>query len=213
MAQGDLNTTSYVILGLLTAKDRSAYEIAEQVGRGVSALWPRADRQRYNAPKRLLERGLVTARTEPAGKRRNRTIYSITPQGRAALTEWLATQSQPPALVFEGMIRVCFAEQGSIEDLRANLRNMRDQAEAARNLFISNAERMLEPDRGSHPERRHLLTLANRYMVGHYAHIIEWAEWALSETDSWPDTVSPADTSRGRTEEILKAVVRQGREG
>jgi len=46
VAQGDLNTTSYVILGLLASRDWSAYEIAAQVGRGVAEVWPRAERQR-----------------------------------------------------------------------------------------------------------------------------------------------------------------------
>ena len=81
----ELTTTSYLILGLLTSRDWSAYELAEQVGRGVTELWPRADRQLYNAPKRLVAEGLVKATKEATG-RRERTVYSITRKGRTART-------------------------------------------------------------------------------------------------------------------------------
>ena len=46
----ELTTTSYLILGLLTNRERSAYEIAEQMGRGVTEVWPRAGRQLYDPP-------------------------------------------------------------------------------------------------------------------------------------------------------------------
>lgn len=208
MAQGDLNTTSYLILGMLTSRDWSAYEIAAQVGRGLDEIWPRADRQRYNAPKRLLEKGLVTARTEATG-RRERTVYSITPAGRRALTAWLATDSAPPALEFEGMVRVIVADQGTIDDLRDNLGTMRDQALEKRRLFLLHAEDMLRDDGGTFPERQHVLALANRFMLEHFSHVAEWAEWALDRTATWHDTATPASTHREQSRAILEESIRR----
>nr|WP_296769079.1 PadR family transcriptional regulator [Rhodococcus sp. (in: high G+C Gram-positive bacteria)] len=213
MAQGDLNTTSYVILGLLISRDWSAYEIAEQVGRGVAEVWPRADRQRYNTPKRLLERGLVTARADAVGTQRSRTVYSITPEGRAALRDWLNTASRPSSLEFEGMIRVMFAEQGSIADLRTTLTTIGEQARQSRALFVGHAERMLQPDHGTFPDREHLMALANRFMVGHFTHMAQWSEWALAETRSWSDTVEPAVTEHERSREIFEGSIDQGKPG
>jgi PadR family transcriptional regulator AphA len=210
VAQGDLNTTSYLILGMLVSRDWSAYEIAAQVGKGLDDVWPRADRQRYNAPKRLLEKGLVTARTEATGKR-ERTVYSITTAGRRALTDWLTTTSRPPALEFEGMVRVVLAGQGSIEDLRANLETMRDQALESRVLYVRHAEMMLGEDGGTFPERQHVLVLANRFMLDHFDHIAEWADWALEQAGSWPDTTAPAATHRAQSRAILEESLERGR--
>src|SRR5688572_25953034 len=190
MEDRPLTTAAYITLGLLTSRDWSAYQLAEQVGRGVDQLWPRADRQRYITPKRLLEEGLVSARIEPSGKR-TRTIYSITPAGRAELSRWLTLESRPPMLEFEGMIRVLLAEQGTIEDLRATLETMRSQSIAARQLFARHAS-VLAGTHDTFPERRHLLAMANRFMIGHYDHIIEWATWALEQTATWPDAATPA---------------------
>lgn len=202
MTRDSLNTTSYVILGLLVSRDWSAYEIAEHFGRGVGELWPRADRQSYNAPKKLLGLGLVTSTTQAVGAR-TRTVYSITQEGRDALSLWLATQSRPSALEFEGMVRVLFAEQGTIEDLRANLAVMRDQAVRSRALFGKHAATINETGGGIFPEREHLMALANRFMIGHFGHIVDWAEWALDETGDWPDTTTPAVSHHDRSKAIL----------
>ena len=201
MKHRQLTTAAYITLGLLTSRDWSAYQLAEQVGRGVDQLWPRADRQRYITPKRLQEEGLVTARIEPSG-RRTRTVYSITPEGRAELARWLTLESRPPMLEFEGMIRVLLAEQGSLQDLRATLEGMHRQAVAARELFARHAHTLAESP-GTFPERRHVLAMANRFMIGHYDHIIQWATWALEQTSTWPDAASPATGDVEQIREML----------
>jgi DNA-binding PadR family transcriptional regulator len=206
MAQGDLTTTSYLVLGMLVDRDLSAYEIAAQVGKGLAEVWPRAERQRYNTPKRLLEQGMVTARTEATG-RRERTVYSITDEGREALSAWLATDPAAAALEFEGLIRLLVVDQGTVEDVQATLRTVIEQAKTKRQIFVFHAQTMLEPDVATFPEREHGMALANRFMIGHYTHIIEWAQWALAETETWSDTVTPRRTHHERTQEILRAVI------
>ncbi len=195
MAARPLTTTGFIILGLLSSRDWSAYELAEQVGRGVDQLWPRADRQRYNTPKTLLAQGLVTARTEAKG-RRTRTVYSITEAGRVELAAWLATTSKPPALEFEAMVKVLLASDGTIADLRATLELIEAQAAEARALFAAHAA-FIAATGGTFPERRHLFAMVNRFMIGHYDHVIEWAQWALAETSTWPATsAAVADDER-----------------
>ncbi|PYE19512.1 PadR family transcriptional regulator [Williamsia limnetica] len=209
MPQGDLNTMSYAILGILSARDWSAYEVAEQIGRGMSEIVPRADRQRYNAPKKLVERGLVTARTEPTGTQRSRTIYSITPEGRAAITEWMATETKASTMEFEGLLRVCVADLGSIDDLRNTLRTVRAQAEMKRQVFVANARLIKTPGAGSFPGRQHVLAMSAKYMVGHFTHIISWVDWMLDEVADWPDTVTPVETHADRIQAILDGIIEE----
>lgn len=207
MARGDLNASSFVVLGILATSDHSAYDISNIIGRGIGEVWPLAERQRYNAPKKLVEHGLATARTEATGKR-TRTVYSITPEGRDALREWLAQPPAPSALEFEGSVRLAVADQGTIEDLRLNLTTIAEQSRRTRDLFLRHAETMRGPA-ASFPARGHLLALANRQMVSHFTAMAEWAEWALAETETWDDTVSPATTHHERTMEILDETIRE----
>jgi DNA-binding PadR family transcriptional regulator len=182
-----LTTTSYLILGLLTSRDWSAYELAEQVGKGVTEIWPRASRQLYNAPKQLVEQGFVSAVTEQTG-RRQRTLYSITDSGRAELRRWLSTEARPPSLEFEAMVHVLLADQGSLEDLCKTLERVIEQASQARKLFESHQEFIEATEGGTFPERQHLFVLSSAFMIGHFTHIAEWATWALGEVRTWRDT-------------------------
>ena len=53
------STTAYAILGLLTVRDWTTYELAKQVQRSLNWFWPRAERKLYEEPKRLVEDGLA----------------------------------------------------------------------------------------------------------------------------------------------------------
>ena len=201
MADRELSTTGYLILGLLADHDWSAYQLAEQLGRGVAELWPSADRGRYAVLNRLSGEGFVQTRQEHTGKRA-RTIYSITGAGREALAAWLSTPVRPPTLEFEGMVRVLLADQGSVDDLRRTLAQTREQALANREMFARYAA-YISTTGGTFPERRHLFALANTFMIGHYEHIVAWAEWAEDQISSWPDTVTPATTHGDQVREML----------
>ncbi|MGH9271395.1 MAG: PadR family transcriptional regulator, partial [Ilumatobacteraceae bacterium] len=160
-----LTPPSYTILGLLALRDWSGYQVTKQVRRGLGQLWPRAERQLYNDPKRLVEAGYVTATRERVGQRQ-RTIYSITRRGRLALQRWLDTEARPPTMEFEGMLRVLFAEQGTIEQLRTTLTGIAEQAEATRAEYAGWAAYMVD-DGGAYPTRMHTNALAMRFMIDH----------------------------------------------
>ena len=96
-------TTSYAILGLLSVRDWSTYELAKQVRRSLRWFWPRTERKLYDEPKRLVADGLATATKQYTGQR-PRTVYGITEHGREQLRRWL---DEPPAtrsMEFEGML-------------------------------------------------------------------------------------------------------------
>jgi PadR family transcriptional regulator, regulatory protein AphA len=186
-----LTTTSYLILGLLSSRDWSAYELAEQIGKGVTEIWPRASRQLYNAPKQLVEQGLVSAVKQRTG-RRQRTVYSITDSGRAELRRWLSTEAKPPSLEFEAMVHVVLADQGSLEDLQNTLERVVQQANEARELFESHREFIDATEGGTFPERQHLFVLSSAFMIGHFTHMAAWATWALGEVRTWRDATGPA---------------------
>ena len=93
-----LSTTSYAILGLLTLRPWSTYELAKQVQRSLGWFWPRAERKLYEEPKRLVAAGLAEAAAEMTGAR-PRTVYSVTRDGRDHLRRWL---DEVPAPVSAG---------------------------------------------------------------------------------------------------------------
>src|SRR5260221_915458 len=198
----ELTTTSYAILGLLALRDWTTYELAKQMQRTVGYVWPRAERKLYDEPKRLVEAGCARAAKASVGAR-PRTTYSIPPAGRKALNRWLDTDVAPPAIEFEGMLRVLFADQGTIDQLRRSIRAIAEQARARRAHFATMAGGILASDGGEYPQRNHVNALGMRFMIDHYDHITAWASWALEAIESWDDTTTPARTSAAPARHIF----------
>ena len=201
-----LSPTSYTILGLLVLRNWSGYQITQQVRRGLGQLWPRAERQLYNDPKRLVEGGYVAATPERVGGR-GRTTYSITRRGKAALKGWFATPARPPVLEFEAMVRVLFADQGTLAELRATLEEIAEQARATRAEYGAFAAHQVDGGE-PYPTRYHTNALAMRFMIGHLEHLITWSNWALEATRAWPDTTTPATTWADEAAAIFRDAAR-----
>jgi PadR family transcriptional regulator, regulatory protein AphA len=183
-------TTTYAILCLLGVRSWTTYELAKQVQRSLSWFWPRAERKLYEEPKRLVADGLATASAESTGKR-PKTVYAITDAGRDELRRWLDEPSAPRAGEFEAMIKVFFADAGSIDQLRTTLRRVAEEAtqriEALGELTAGIA---VEP---TFPERLHLNALTVRLQLDQELSILDWARWADAQVASWAATDDPGD--------------------
>lgn len=191
-----LTTTSYAILGLLTLRPWSAYELTRQMERSLGRFWPRAASKLYEEPKTLVAHGYATADRQGMG--RKRTVYTITTAGRAAFRRWLDTPGAAPALEFEGLVKVFFAEQGTHEQLLATLRAI--HAHGAAVLAIGEAlTREAAAGKGPFPARLHVNALVNRYLMAFISGYTAWAAWAIDEVARWPDvTASPETLAGGR---------------
>jgi PadR family transcriptional regulator AphA len=123
------STTGSALLGLIALRPASStYELAGQVTRALRFLLPRAASRVYDEAKRLAERGLVTARDEGSGQR-PRTVYSLTPEGRAQLQRWFAEPVAPTRLESEALLRLLVGRLATPEQLREAVRRVRADAE------------------------------------------------------------------------------------
>lgn len=183
-----LNTTSYAVLALLAVKPWSTYELAKQMERSLSAVWPRVESVIYEEPRKLVAHALATATKEYTGRRAS-TVYAITDEGREALRSWLGEPGAGPALEFEALLKVAFADHGSLEGLRANLRSIRSMADARR---LEAAERMREYQKtgGPFPHRLAVIALVARFHNEQAELLYRWAEWAEGEVRSWSGVTS-----------------------
>ena len=182
-------TTSYAVLGLLSVRTWTTYELAKQVQRSLKWFWPRAERKLYDEPKSLVADGLAAARKEYTGQRAS-TVYEITDAGHEALRAWLSEPSAPRATEFEAMLKLFFADAGSLEQAAAIV----DDIEA------STTERLRElADLAEHgargdvpfPERRHISAITLRLQVGQEAAVLDWARWARDQLAAWRSTTDP----------------------
>ncbi len=188
---GELNTTSFAMLGMLAIRPWSTYELAKHLDRSLRPLWPRARSNLFNEPKKLVAHGLAVGSEEAVG-RRPRTVYTITPEGRQALRGWLGTPGDGPVLEFEQLLKVFFADHGTKADAVAAIATIKQWARdrGAENVEVA---RSYLDGTGPFPERAAVLAVVGRFLTEFADMVDAWADWAAATIDSWPDDPSQAE--------------------
>jgi DNA-binding PadR family transcriptional regulator len=199
--QPTLTTTSYVALGLLARRSRTAYALVQELRGTLGHVWPRGTRALYDEPRRLVLAGLATATPGRRG-RRPHTTYAATDAGRAALAAWLRTAVSPTQLTADIVLRALFADHGTTAQLRRALEDVRAQAVVDR---IELGRRLL--DTPPHPDHRHLDALATRFLADHLDTTAVWAAWALRATAGASDPSTPTPAWEADAQAVLAAAV------
>ncbi len=185
-----MTTTSYAILGLLAVKPWTTHELVQQVDRSLRRLWPRAQSKLYEEPKKLVAHGFARATDDSVGRRR-RTRYTITPKGRRALAGWLQEPGAGPALEFEQLLKIHFADSGTKADVLVNLQAARAWVLEQNRENLTAARDYLAGE-GPFPERAALNQLGGRFLTDFYVTVARWVHWATEIVDGWPDDVRDA---------------------
>lgn len=105
------NRTLYTVLGMLTIKPMSGYEIAKAVRNSTSFFWSESEGQIYPALKECVKLSLATCQeASQTENTRAKKIYKITPQGKKELTAWLSEKVQPALVRNELLLKLFFGK-------------------------------------------------------------------------------------------------------
>jgi PadR family transcriptional regulator AphA len=201
VSRRSLTTTSYAILGLLAIKPWSTYELTRQMDRSMGRFWPRAQSKLYEEPKKLVEAGLAVASDDRVG-RRPRTVYSITPDGRAALAAWLHDDpGSGPVLEFEQLLKVWFSDHGTKADALASLAAARAWA-LEQNEENKRASRAYVAGEGPFQQRAAQNLIVGAFLTDFCALVASWSQWATEQVEQWPDDPSLATTDQATLAEV-----------
>jgi len=105
----EANAVTWAVLGLLSQRPRSGYDVKQAVDRTIRHFWAASYGQIYPELRRLEERGWI-AGTDGSRGARSRRVYAITEQGRRALRDWLAGPETRIELRDESLLRLFFAD-------------------------------------------------------------------------------------------------------
>jgi len=115
MALGD------AILVCLTERPMTGYELAKTFDASIGFFW-RADHQQiYRELARLRDRGHIQGREVVQSGKPNKLVYTLTPEGRAALRHWAARPSSPSSIKDDLFVRLYALDSVDIEPLRADI--------------------------------------------------------------------------------------------
>lgn len=101
-----LTSTSYALLALLDQLgEATPYEIKQAMDKSIENFWPVPHTTAYEEPARLAQGGYLSVHQEEGGRRRK--TYSLTEDGRAALTAWAReVDAAPPVVRDEVMLKI-----------------------------------------------------------------------------------------------------------
>jgi PadR family transcriptional regulator, regulatory protein AphA len=100
-----------VLLGLLTIEPMSGYDLGVLIRQSIGHFWNESYGQIYPNLKKLAAGGFVASKLERQKGKPDKRIYSITPEGRKQLAQWLEVPPQPEIPRNEMLLKLFFGAQ------------------------------------------------------------------------------------------------------
>ena len=184
----------HAILGFLSLKPLTGYDLKKAFDQSVSHFWPANQSQIYRSLAELDAEGLVEKEIIAREERLNMKRYSITEPGRQALRRWLATplptqETREPLLIqvfFAGML----ADAELLPVLDHHLRDIEAQVAFFGELYRASLDRIATD---APPRAAFLSILTLEYALGSYAQARDWLRSAIQRLKAGDYT--PAELS------------------
>lgn len=107
--------TKFIILGMLSLKSLSGYEIIKMIQSSTNHFWSESEGQIYPALNQCVKDGFATCKEEKSKKtQRTKKIYSITTKGKNEFVTWLKKSPQTTLIRNEFLLKIFFG--GYIDD-------------------------------------------------------------------------------------------------
>jgi PadR family transcriptional regulator AphA len=181
-----LSDIEVALLGLLSIRPMTGYEIRRSYARGLAPWWETPRTQIYPKLRELRRRGLVRDELVVQDGKPNKRVYTIEPAGSAALVSWLRRDIGWPVMKHQMMMRLFF---GNLLPVPAFRRLLADYSERMTT--------MVDSLRTAHTRFSAALTGPYRTSVFFellsLEHLIRMAELELSGTKAVLATLARAD--------------------
>ncbi len=110
-------TIQYAILGLLSWRPSSGYELKKVFENSPYLYWSGNNNQIYKSLLQLQKDGLITYETIHQDGAPSKKIYSVTKTGTAELKDWTISASEPPEFKKPFLIQLAWADMLSKDEL------------------------------------------------------------------------------------------------
>ena len=193
------NRSKFALLGMLADCPMSGYDLRKHAAHSVAHFWKEDYGHIYPTLKLLVDEGLATRVEEPAAAGKpGRHVYTVTDEGRDALSAWLEEMPNPPNLRIELLLKVFFGGMAESERLaemlsaqaaacEASLRQLRETEALIRRAIAKGGEK-------GRAARFQLATLD--YGKSYYENFAAWCRKTLEGLDAAGKTRARKETHR-----------------
>jgi PadR family transcriptional regulator AphA len=166
-------TIQTAILGLLSWKPCSGYDLKKIVSQTELFYWSGNNNQIYKTLIQLHKDGLVTQQIQPQESLPAKKIYSITEKGKAALREWVLSGVELPEYRNPFLIRLAWADLLNGLELEALLDRYEEEILIQLRMQEEKARRPSEaPNRT--PRETYLWAKITGHLADVYRHELDW---------------------------------------
>ncbi len=177
---------AFGILGLLTYQDSTGYDLAKTFEDSLNNFWHAQSSQIYRELGHMEKDGLVSSRNIIQSGRPNKRLYSITEEGRAALSKWLSETEPEVENPHHALLMRVFFGAGDPEATLTMLRKCRQQCLSVLEANCSDVRQNIEnyaaitPD-GQEKRRYWLMTLD--YGIAQTQALADWAGRCIEQIE------------------------------
>jgi len=176
------NTTEYVILGILSNKPQTGYDIHKMVKTRLGPFWEMGYSQIYPTLRNLEKEGIITKKVELNDRGQNLKVYSVTKDGKNKLQNWLTKPAKPETFKFEALLKIAFGEQVPKEEIIKHIEKLKARNEGQLENALS-----IEKEMKAHlnESKRYFFALLT-FDLGKKIHktAIEWADAAIEKINN-----------------------------
>jgi PadR family transcriptional regulator, regulatory protein AphA len=170
--------SKYAILGMLSLRPMSGYDIRKTVQESIRFFWSESYGQIYPALKRLEAQKLVERARGAQKGRAGRQVYALTRTGRRELQEWLTRKPQMQPFRNELLLKLFFGRLAPREACQEHLRHFRQRQEDFLRTYRQ-VEGWLHTEHERHPDLPFwLMTLT--YGVHQARALRDWCDETLA---------------------------------
>ncbi|GAK47548.1 regulator of phenolic acid metabolism PadR [Secundilactobacillus oryzae JCM 18671] len=153
------NQLKYIILGLLSEKKLTGYDITKAFDSDIGEFWSANHSQIYPLLKRLEDDALITHELELVGEKLEKKLYSITSAGKTVLREWLSEPTPEISATKDEFILKLYFIHSADDPLLLPMLTEQHQLHQAKLTHLKNQMSRKFPDETSQNNLGHFLIL------------------------------------------------------
>lgn len=154
------NKNQYPILGSLSRKEMSGYDLQSISKRAKNYYWSDCNPQVYSTLKKLEDDGLVSSRIDEGSGARNRRVYAITKKGLEFYKAWLEKPVEAAVYRDELMLKIANGQHLSKSKLRQHLTEAQEQVDT-QIIDIKKIKHHIEVDHADRKDKPYLSAVYN----------------------------------------------------
>ncbi|MFN8528412.1 MAG: PadR family transcriptional regulator [Anaerolineae bacterium] len=190
----------YIVLGLLSYRPMSGYDIQHWMGASTGHFWHATLTQVYTTLKKLEAEGLADSHIEPGTDRPDRRVYRLTESGRADFKRWQASVTTDMEVKKDSLlVKLFFAAPEDVEGLLTQLRVQVTLHRQQREAYERNVPQAMMAFLSDQPElmpNAELWELTRQYGIRYEETYLEWLHMAIQFLEARHSS-RPTDEHKG----------------